>query len=179
VVTERRLIESFDTLGTGPSAWAAEAWGNPADVWLAPDGAGGQALRVDMQPGSSGRVAIRYLPPASQGRRLDLSGASSLVLDAYNGHDRPLEMSLVLTTYDRTRGWRDFESRPVRLQPGWNRLVRYGLRGNAFRSRETGWQNYDSPLANSSLCGKLGVFLYNGPIGEAIPVLIDNVSAEY
>jgi hypothetical protein len=171
-------LEDFDTLRPGPSAWAAEAWGNPADVWLAPDGAGGQALRVDMQPGTGGRVALRYLPPASTGRRIDLSGAAALVLDLYNGHTDPLDVSLVLTTYDDAHGWRDFESRPLTLRPGWNRMVRFGLHGADFRSRETGWRNFDSRLANPDLCGKLGLFLYNGSIRETAPVLIDNMGLQ-
>jgi len=157
--------------------WTLETWGNAGAVSLAPDGAGGEALRVDLQKGDKHKVAVKYDIPAHEGRRLDLSKVQAIVLDVYNGHQGGFRLSLVITTVGDKNDWRDFETPSLYLRPGWNRNARFPLAGAQFKSRETGWANFDTPLANAATCGKLAFFFYNGE-RISTSVTVDNIRFE-
>ena len=157
--------------------WRPEAWGNGAEMSLADDGNGGRALRIGMKAGTKDKVALKYDIPATDDRRLNLVGTKSLVLDVRNGHSGGFGLSLVLTTVGPDNHWRDFETKAIYLKPGWNRNVRFVLENAKFKSRETGWKNYDADLTNPSACGKVGLFLYNQGRIQA-PVLISSIRFE-
>lgn len=168
--------QNFDAHTTETCGWElVTGWSNPGRITIAPDGAGGKALRVDMREGEKHKVAVKYEIPAQQGRRLDLSGAKSIVLDLYNSHHGGFGASLVLTTFGQT--WQDFESQSVYLKPGWNRNIRFSLTGKTFKTRKTGWKNYDSSVENPENCGKITLLLYNRGRIEA-SVLLDNIRLE-
>ncbi|MBN2713952.1 MAG: DUF4159 domain-containing protein, partial [Planctomycetes bacterium] len=153
------------------------AWGNPSRVLIAPDGAGGEAMRVDIVKGDQDKVAIKYDIPAKDGRRLDLSKTRSILLDVYNGHHGGFRFSLVLTTINGENKWQDFESPSIYLRPGWNRSVRFVINGSLFKSRKTGWVKYDTKLEGADSCGKISIFFYNSNTISS-SVLVDNIRFE-
>ncbi len=165
--------QDFTGVAKAMLVWKTETWGNRAAVDLAPDGADGQALRVRMHPGVKSKAAVGYVVPVEQGRRLDLRAARALVADLYLAHPRPMPCSLVLTTQTDGR-WSDFETAPVTLRQGWNRQVMFPIAGARFRSRATGWDDYDAKMTGASSCGKVGFFFYNGQSVDT-NVLIDNI----
>ncbi len=171
------LWKDFTGLAPETLTWRVEAWGNPGEVSLAPDGAGGEALRIDLKAGDKHKVAVKYDIPAHEGRRLDLSGVQSILMDVYNGYHGGFRLSLVITTVNDRNAWRDFETRSVYLRPGWNRNLCFPLTGATFKSRETGWKGYDTPLANAGTCGKLSFFFYNGGRIQTA-VTVDNIRFE-
>ena len=172
-----QLWQDYANLKPEDLAWRAEQWSNPAVLSLAADADYGQVLRIEMQAGAKDKVAVKYDIPAKEGRRLDLSGVRSIVLDVMNGHRGGFAMSLVVTTVSPGEQWRDFETKPAFLKPGWNKNIRYVLQGAKCKCRETGWREYDTEIASPNACGKISLFLYNqGRI--AAPVLVGRIRFE-
>jgi uncharacterized protein YegL len=155
--------------------WEVEKWGNPAELSLAPEGNG--ALKISLLPGQKRKVAIKYDIPASAGRRLDLSNVQSVILDVFNGQPGGFRFSLVLTTVDTDGVWRDFEAKSIYLRPGWNKNVCFLLKNQLFKSRETGWKEYDTKLSGVNNCGKLSIFYYTDSFNSGI-ILQDCIRLE-
>ncbi len=171
------LWQDFTGLTRETLGWEIESWGNPAKLSLAPDGAGGEALRVDLGRGNRDKVALKYDIPAKDGRRLDLSGVKSIVLDVYNGYRGGFRFALAVTTVGPGNDWRDFVSVSKYLRPGWNRNIRFKLKSAKFKSRESGWKRYDTPIRYPEACGKISFFFYNAGRIQTT-VTLDNLRLE-
>ena len=163
--------QNFSGVDKSTLGWKAPKWGNSVKIAIAPDGQGGEALMVNINSGREDITSINYIIPDYEGRRIDLSENSAIILDIYNASKKYLDVSLGLTTESQTAGWDEFETQRVTLQAGWNRNVIIPL--EKFRSRRDPQGDYIHNLGSPDNCARVSLYFKN--IKDGANLLIDNI----
>ena len=163
--------QNFSGVDRSTLGWKAPKWGNSVKIAIAPDGQGGEALMVNINPGREDITSINYIIPDYEGRRIDLSDNSAIILDIYNASKKYIDVSLGLTTESRITGWDEFETKRITLQAGWNRNVIIPL--EKFRSRRDPQGDYIHSLGSPDNCARVSLYFKNIKYGANL--LIDNI----
>ncbi|MDR1744306.1 MAG: hypothetical protein LBS30_00970, partial [Planctomycetota bacterium] len=93
-----------------------------------------------------------------------------VTFDAYYDGDGEASLSMVFTV-DDGNGWTDYESGPLPLLTGWNRL-RFNLDGETYRSLADGG-GADRALPPMERTGRAGFFLYRETESPAVVLFRD------
>jgi len=150
--------------GLEDGQWQVEGWGNPATVQVTVSEGNKMLAILVPADGRQDKAAV------SLGKRMDLTGKKKLVFSANVDGDKPVDMSVAFITDDF------YESRIVRLKPGWNIDVAIDLTGQKdFKCRATNWA-FQSPLNNMNRVDKIVFLVYNGR--AAANIFIDDVRTE-
>ncbi len=165
------IWQNFSGVDKSTLGWKGPNWGNTLHTTITPDSPDGEALMVDIAAGSEDITSINYIIPDHEGRRIDLSGNSAIILDIYNASKKIVELSLGLTTEDSTIGWDEFETGRVPLHAGWNKEVIIPLQN--FRSRRDPVGGYTHSLQAADNCARVSLYFSN--IRDGGNFLLDNI----
>lgn len=148
------------------SSWRMPSWSDPGRISAVSDGQGGRALKMDSRAAVKGRAAVyRTLTPPQNFTRVD-----RITLDAYYDGAGEASLSMVFTV-PGGNGWLDYETRPVRLASGWNR-VEFPVAGERLRALGGGGGDTDG-LPAADRVGRAGFFLYRNGDSAAVTMLRD------
>ena len=152
----------------GPNSaqsWRMPSWSDPGSISAISDGTGGRALKMDMGGAVRGMSAVyRTLSPIQ-----DFSGVGRVTGEAYYDGPGSARISMVFTV-PGPEGWLDFETPPIELGAGWNRLD-FSLGGNL--RRVVGGGGYIHPLEGAERVGRVGFFLYRDGGQAAVALFRD------
>ena len=144
--------------------WQVEGWGNPATVQVTVSEGNKMLAILVPADGAQDKAAV------SLAKRMDLTGKKKLVFSANVDGDKPVDISVAFITDDF------YESRIVRLKPGWNIDVAVDLTGQKdFKCRVTNWA-FQSPLKSINRVDKIVFLVYNGR--AAANIFIDDIRTE-
>ncbi len=163
--------QNFSGVDESTLGWKGPKWGNIVQTGLAPDGQGGEALRVLVKPGLEDITSVNYIIPDHEGRRIDLSGNTAIIMDVYNANRKFISISIGLTTESSVNGWDEFETNKINLKAGWNRGIVIPLEN--FRSRRDPDGGYIHELEAADNCARVSLYFTNIKAGGNL--LIDNL----
>ncbi len=157
----------WDEFGPGTAAsWRMPSWSDKGGISAIADGEGGRALKMDLASPVKGRAAVyRTMSPPQ-----NLAGVDYVTFDAYYDGDGEASLSMVFTV-DGGSGWVDYESSPLPLLTGWNRL-RFNLGGKTYRSLAEGG-GAEQALPPMERTGRAGFFLYRETESPAVVLFRD------
>ncbi len=159
-----RLWDNFSAGSV--AAWRMPGWSDAGTVSSVSDGQGGTALKLDADGGGKGRTALyKTLSPPE-----DFSTIADMSMDVYSDGSSDAAVSMVFTVQNGG-GWTDYETRPVRLRHGWNRVV-FHLDRPELRSLANG-SGYTSALPDAEELGRVGFFLYRSAEKPGVVLIRD------
>ncbi|HYG74004.1 MAG TPA: cellulase family glycosylhydrolase [Planctomycetota bacterium] len=161
------LLDGFE--GPAHTVWAFDSADDEGVAEYVADGAtqGTKALRVTIrEAGRKGRLHLR------RDVHLDLSQASALLFDITSPAEK-LSATLAIKT---NPGDSYQECRPIELQKGLNRDVRFSLEGNGWKNEKTKWE-YAGPPVNLHGLHRIMLLLSTGKEDKGAFV-VDNLRVE-
>lgn len=164
--------QNFSGIDAATLSWKRLGWGNMVRSALAPDGQGGEALRLQISPGNDDIAGIGYNITKGEGEELDLSEVLAISVDVYNASKRQTSLALAFTTKSEDNAWDEFESKPVSLKAGWTRGLKIPL--SSLRSRKNVNEGYAASIKGADACARISVYLRGVKNGGNF--LIDNIS---